>query len=373
VIRCLGRRRIRTFFVSDKKDFVRFSRWTIPVLLHMDPFPSSQELACFLDGLDIERAVIFPCSDSFLKAVTELPDRLTSRFPSSLPTAETQETLVDKGRFAKVLNENGIPHPETLIIESRARLESLDAGYFKGFFLKPCHSKEFQHHFHTKAFRISGLEDALNKYEIIRRFGQSVMLQEYIPGSADQHYFVDGFVDKGGVIRVLFVRRRIRIFPPYFGNSSYCVSIAPETAAGALDSVRRLISRSSYRGIFSAEFKWAGRDNHSKILEVNARHWGYIEFAAACGVDTCWMAYRDALGMPVASVDSYREGKGCMYSLNDFLTAWKLFTAGRMSPVSWVREFLRAKKPVFSWDDPLPSAGNLIEKPWRFIKNKLSH
>jgi len=47
--------------------------------------------------------------------------------------------------------------------------------------------------------------------------------------------------------------------------------------------------------VFSAEFKFDERDGLFKILEVNARPWWYVDFAARCGVDVCRMAYRDAL------------------------------------------------------------------------------
>jgi len=371
VIRSLARKRIRTYFISDKKDFVRYCRWTIPVLLSMDSFPSVDDLAGHLEGLDIARAVIFPCSDSFLKAVSGLPPRLASRFPSSLPPGKALEILIDKGKFAAVLDEVGIPHPETVIIESREQLRALGSNHFHHHFLKPCRSKEFQQRFHTKGFRVSGLEDALDKYEKIRRQGQSVMLQEYIPGSADRHYFVDGFIDREKNIRALFARRRERIFPADFGNSSYCVSVPLGDVKGALESVRKLFAHLGYRGIFSAEFKLDERDSLFKILEVNARPWWYIEFATACGVDTCQMAYRDALELSVASVKSYREGKGCMYGLNDFFAAWRMFLEGRLSPASWALEFLISKKPVFSWDDPCPAIYNFLERPYHYLKNTI--
>jgi D-aspartate ligase len=371
VIRVLSRRNIKTYFISDQNDFVRHSRWAISIARGVNPLLTSDDLAGLLEPLEFEQAVLFPCSDTFLKAVVALPGRLGSRFLTSLPPPETLDILVNKGKFAIALLEAGIPHPETLIIDNADRLKSLDVRYFQNYFLKPFYSKQFRLQFRTKGFRVFSLDDALEKLERIQKAGHSVVLQEYIPGPANQHYFVDGFTDREGEIRALFVRRRERIYPPDFGNSSYCVSIPQDQALGALDSVRRLIKHLGYRGIFSAEFKFDARDNAFKILEVNARPWWYVEFASQCGVDTCWMAYRDALHMPIASIEAYAEGVGCMYGFEDFRAASKMFFKRELSPLTWIGEFLTAKRPIFSWADPVPAIVNVASRPLRFIKRRI--
>jgi predicted ATP-grasp superfamily ATP-dependent carboligase len=55
--------------------------------------------------------------------------------------------------------------------------------------------------------------------------GYKVLAQEYVPGSSSDHYFIDGFRDRDGNLKAMFARRRRRIYPPDFGNSSYCESI----------------------------------------------------------------------------------------------------------------------------------------------------
>ena len=54
-----------------------------------------------------------------------------------------------------------------------------------------------------------------------RRRGLDVMLQEYIPGPPTCHYMVEGFVDRIGRPVARFVRQRLRMFPPDFGDSTY--------------------------------------------------------------------------------------------------------------------------------------------------------
>ena len=76
---------------------------------------------------------------------------------------------------------------------------------------------------------------------------------------------------------------------------------APSTPCGACSA------QSSYRGIFSAEFKRDPRDGLFKLLEVNARPWWFVDFAVRCGVDVCRMAYDDALGREVPPLDTLRS------------------------------------------------------------------
>lgn len=368
VIRILARQNIKSYLISDGNDFAKHSRWSNPIALGVDPLLTPDELAALLEPLELEQAVLFPCSDTFLKTVVDLPERLRTRFPASLPSPETLDILVNKGKFALALLEAGIPHPETIIIDSIDKLNALEERYFNGYFFKPFHSKLFSLHFHVKAFRVDGREDALQKFETIQAANQPVMLQEYIPGPSNLHHFVDGFIDREGEIRTLFPRRRERIYPPYFGNSSYCVSIPSDEAKNALESISKLVKFLGFRGMFSAEFKLDERDNRFKILEVNARPWWYIDFAYQCGVDTCRMAYRDALDLTVESVDSHEVGVGLMYSLIDIRAAVKLFAKGKLSPFTWLKQFITAKKPIFSRDDPLPAVYSTLAVPLRYLR-----
>ena len=81
--------------------------------------------------------------------------------------------------------------------------------------------------------------------------------------------------------------------------------------------------------MFSAEFKLDPRDGRFKLLEVNTRPWWYVDFAARCGVDVCTMAYRDALGEGVDTVESYRTGVVCVYPYMDLSACQALRRSGR--------------------------------------------
>ena len=351
VMRALAHTGTPGFVVSNREDFVRRSRW-----YHAAP-PRSEgmSLADYLEGLSIPRAVLVPCSDFWVSAVAALPRALRERFPASVPAPDVVGTLVDKLRFAEVLRRIGVPHPHTEAIDSVADLERIPESVLSdATFLKPRNSQQFFARFNVKAFRVASRADAVACLREIEAAGLSVVLQEYVPGPATRHYYVEGFVDVQGSVRIWFARQRLRMHPPDFGNSTYFVSVQLDEVQGAVASMRTLLEHLRYRGIFSAEFKRDDRDGEFKLLEVNARPWWYVNFAVRCGADVVQAYCRDAQGLPVETLKRYRVGATCMYPYLDYSACrgdrWSLPRFGR-----WIGELLGAQQPVFQWSDPWPA------------------
>lgn len=195
-----------------------------------------------------------------------------------------------------------------------------------------------------------------------------MMLQEYIPGPPSAHYFVDGFVDRRGQVCARFARRRLRMYPLDFGNSSFHVSIALQEVKEAVESVDRLLAVLRYRGIFSAEFKFDQRDGLFKILEVNARPWWYVEFAARSGVDVCSLAYRDALGLSVDPVADYQIRRRCVHVPLDLAAYRFLRRQGQLRLWPVLRSWVRADHPVFCWSDPVPGLARFLAATGEFLR-----
>jgi predicted ATP-grasp superfamily ATP-dependent carboligase len=240
------------------------------------------------------------------------------------------------------------------------------------YFLKPTDSQHFLAHFGTKGMRVPTADEARRRLQEIVAAGMSVVLQEYIPGSFAEHYFVDGYADRGGRIKALFARRRLRIYPPDFGNSTAMVSVPLAEASQAVDSVRSVLGAVAYRGIFSAEFKRDPRDGKFKLLEVNTRPWWFIDFAVRCGVDVCRMAYEDAQGGEIEPVEHYRVGATCVFPYYDFFALQPLLGAGEMTWGRWTRELMPALQPVGCWDDPLPGIVGFTRVIRSAIRNRMS-
>jgi predicted ATP-grasp superfamily ATP-dependent carboligase len=229
----------------------------------------------------------------------------------------------------------------------------LPADAFTDAFLKPCDSQAFRRRFDVKALHFRTPDEAMTLARQARSAGLELMLQEYVPGPPSHHFMVEGFVDRTGRVCGRFVRQRLRMFPPDFGDSTYMVSVPLDRVRAAVESLDRLLADLSFRGVFEAEFKCDTRDGEFKLLEVNARPWHFIGFAADCGVDFCAMAYRDALGLAVEPVHSYEMGRHCVVGADRY-ACWALFRQGQLGAWAWLRSWLRARQMLFAWDDPMP-------------------
>jgi len=363
-IRALRRAGIPAFVHTEVGGVERTSRWYRPAPVRR--IDTSTPLAQVLDAVMLEQAVLLPCSDAWAREVASLPAAYRDRFPSSISGADTIAQLVDKAGLSRLLTEADVPHPVTRDVADEVALEALPDRVLEGAFLKPRDSQAFFARFGVKAFQVSSRAEALERLGDARASGLAMLLQEYIPGAPDLHYFLDGFVDASGRIRGTLARRRYRMHPRDFGNSSYMESVPREEMAQAIDAMHALVAHTGFRGIFSTEFKRDPRDGLFKLIEVNARVWWYVEFAARCGLDVCSMAYRDALGDVVPEVRDYRVGARLAYPYYDYFACRDARREGTLSLGSWIGSWIGAQQPLFNWDDPRPA---LLEV-WRVAVSK---
>ena len=352
VMRSLGREAIPFYNVNPQRGYVVSSRWHRPPPRGWGQLEDGEPLAPYLEQLPVERAVLLATSDDRVQEVADLEPSLRERFPSATAHPEVVRALLDKRSLAELLAERGLPHPRTIDVRGAGDFAQLEPLLHENAFLKPRDSLAFNRRYGVKAFRVTSPDDAIARLEQLH--GHPVVLQEYIPGDASRHFFIDGFIDRHGLWKGAFARQRIRMYPHDFGNSSSMISIPLTEVAAAMHTLERLLGDLQYRGIFSAEFKLDPRDGVFKLLEVNCRSWWFNGFAADCGVDTTLMAYDDALGLDVEPVASYKEGAKLVYSFNDLRAAWRLFRRSELEVGKTLKFWAGASDALFRWDDPLP-------------------
>jgi predicted ATP-grasp superfamily ATP-dependent carboligase len=316
--------------------------------------PEESGLAGYLAGLPVDRAVLLPGSDGWARSVATLPGEVAARFRSSSPSSSALDQMVDKARFAELARRAGVAHPATWPLAGSDGLDAVPDDAFESAFLKPRDSQAFFRRYGVKGFWVRSREEAARRLREVRAEGLQVQLQAYVPGPPEHHVFVDGLVDRSGTVRCRFVRRRLRMYPADFGNSTLMESIAPADAPEAVAAAERLLAAVGYRGIFSLETKRDARTGACHALELNPRAWWYVGFAVECGADVCRLAYEDALGGPVATIATYRTGQRCAYPYYDWHAARPL-ARGAATALAWAGEMLRARQPVWAWDDPWPA------------------
>ncbi len=360
-LQILGRQQIPAFVLTPPDEAIRSSKWYAEFTVDGTRCDRPDGLAPFLESLVIERAVLIPCSDEYALAVAELSDQLKSRFPASLPPADTIALLTDKLQLADTMRSLDLPHAASIAVESADMVRELVSDIDRRGFLKPRNSQPFFRDYQTKAFWYDSVDEAVDLFQKATGDGHRMIWQEFIDGPPSRHFYVEGFVDRTGETRALFARRRRRMYPARFGNSSAMVSIPLEEVPVAIDTMNRLLNHLDYRGVFSAEFK-DDQGGLPRLLEVNPRPWWYVNVAAQCGVDVIRMAYDDALEREVQAIASYQSGVEFVYHYLDYHA---VHLEG-IPIAGMLRKWATARPTFYSSDDPNPS----IQKAATWTKKK---
>ena len=370
-VRCLGREGITTFYINPVKDFVNYSRWNYKndKLNHIAS--SNLSIGQFLINSDLEGAVLYPCNDIFAHECASLSTDLSERFISTGPPSKILDILLDKSQFAEVLNANSIPHPNTILLKNESSIKQISKNEILNYFIKPTNSQKFYQQYGVKAYHFNSYECFYEKYDILKKDGYQLLLQEYIPGPANQHYYIDGYVNRNDEKRTYFARRRLRMYPADFGNSTFLVSIPLKDVSPALDALDYLFSKIKFYGIFSAEFKWDERDAKFKILEINVRPWWYIEYAAKCGVNVCKLAYDDALGIQGEYSKSYLLNSFLAYPYNDYCALFLKEKKRKIYLLYYMLIWIKSQKPFFTLDDPVPAIVVLIKRIKCYLEKRV--
>ena len=350
-------------------DLATYSRWfrRLPGAPDWDGSTTGVEQALAASGL--EGAVLIPCADDIADwvACNTVNGKVMDRYFASTSGPATTRILQDKARFAEWIEGKDIASPRSFLVHDDSDFDHLPFEQLDRVFIKPIDSQTFSRITGRKGVWVESAQACRETWSQMQAQGHGMIVQEYVPGPVANHVFVDGFRDRNGRYPGLFARRRCRIHPPDFGNSTYCRSITLEEIEPVVSACMRLLDQLDYRGIFSAEFKQDERDGEYRILEVNTRAWWYVEFAARCGVNVCGMAWRDAQSLPVEAVRRYRVGKGCVNWIEDA----NALKHARESFTTALLDWPGAYEHVYRWDDPRPAIHRISGQLRRSLARRL--
>ncbi len=207
--------------------------------------------------------------------------------------------------------------------------------------LKPAIKENFFYATGAKAWRANTIEELHHYWEKSARqiSPGEILIQEIIPGDGREQYSYCAFVRYGQVHSKL-TARRLRQHPREFGRAATYVETidAPEIE----ELSERFLAAIHYHGIVEIEFKRDPRDGKYKLLDVNARAWGFHALGSVCGVDFPYLLFADRLGLPVEP-SSGEPGAGWMRLLTDVPTAISDLLHGSLSLGAYLKS-LRATR-----------------------------
>jgi D-aspartate ligase len=373
IARSLGRRGIQVCIVDDELSIARASRYTDRTIR----VPDLREEGPTLDALAMARArfgldgwVLYPTRDETVAILAKNRRDLADRFRVPTPGWSTVWPCWDKRETYRLAEQLAIPAPRTWVPRDEADLAEIDVD--GPLVIKPAIKEHFFYQTGAKAWRADTrqrLTDAFRQAVEIDGPGQ-ILVQEMIPGGGKEQYSYCAFVKEGRAVASMTVRRR-RQHPSDFGRASTFVETLelPELVRPSL----RFLAAIDFYGLVEIEYKRDPRDGQCKLLDVNARTWGYHSLGPAAGVDFPYLLFRDQVGdtAPSAPVTA-RPGVRWVRLATDLPNAARDIRNGS----AHAREYLRSlrhvdSEAVFSWRDPLPGLYEIALLPYLAMRRGL--
>jgi predicted ATP-grasp superfamily ATP-dependent carboligase len=364
VVRSLGRRGIPVCVIDDERSIARASRYAT----HAVDVPSLRDDAGVVAAvlgigrlLGLDGWVLYPTRDEIVAALSRRRTILERRFVVSTPTWGRVRWAWDKRKTYQRAADSGIPVPLTWAPRDVGELAWLPISYPVA--IKPAIKEHFIYHTKAKAWRADDLAQLEAKFEQARALvGEGeVMVQEYIPGDGRHQFAFCSFFKHGRSLGTMVVRRR-RQHPAEFGKASTFVETVdvPELESMSIEFLRSI----DFYGLAELEYKRDPRDGVFKLLDFNARCWGYNALGARAGVDFPALLFEDLAGH---APRERRAAVGVRWVrlVTDLPAAAVEIARGELSVRSYLRMLATSDiESVFSRDDPLPGLLELALVPY---------
>ena len=368
IVRSLGARRIPICVVDDETSISSFSRYcknAVRVGKLRDERQIVDQLLAIGTRLGLYGWVLYPTRDELVAAFSKSRAQLNTIFRVPTPEWETVKWAWDKRNTYRLAQELRIPTPLTYSPPEPEALD--DLSWPAPYVIKPAIKEHFIYATKAKAWRADNRQDLvrlLKKGSELTGPGE-MMVQELIPGGGSQQFSYCAFFKNGEAIGKM-VARRTRQHPLEFGRASTFVETVDIPLLEALSE--RFLRAIDYYGLVELEYKLDPRDNQFKLLDVNARTWGYHALGAKSGVDFSYLLYADQAGIPCERCESV-SGLAWVRILTDFPTAMLELLHGRLDLRGYFRTLRSCNlDAVFSTRDPFPGLAELFLVPYLAMK-----
>ncbi len=370
IARSLGRRGIPVYVVDDQHCISSFSRYATRVVRVDDLLDERKTVDAVLElgrRFNLRNWVLFPTRDETVAAFSRYRGELSEFFRVTTGEWGSVQWAWDKKKTYELAAALDIPCPKTFNPRNADELLSLYSSLPLA--IKPAIKENFFYATGAKAWRADSVEQLNKLYDKATRQikPEEILIQEIIPGDGREQYSYCAFVRHGRPHSTL-TARRARQHPREFGRASSYVETVELPEIEELSE--RFLKTINYHGLVEIEFKRDPRDGKYKLLDVNARTWGFHSIGSACGVDFPYLLFADQLGLSAEQVRA-KAGVGWLRLLTDIPTALADLAHGSLSLGAYFRS-LRATRveAVFSWEDPFPSLAEMVLLPY-FVAKKL--
>jgi D-aspartate ligase len=368
IIRSLGRHGIPLYVIDDEYSIGRFSKYTT-LAMRAPNLRKERETVGFLaemaQRMNLKGWVLFPTRDEHVAMFSRNRQMLSEFFRVPTPDWEVTKWAWNKWNTYCMAQRLGIPIPRTWCPRTVEEIDHISAEFPLA--VKPSVKEDFFYATKAKAWR------ANNRAELKEMFQRAsghvgsneVLIQEIIPGDGNSQFSSCVFIKNGAALGSMEAQRW-RQHPPEFGRAATFV------ASIELPVVRELtltfLRAIDYYGLAEVEYKLDPRDGKYKLLDVNARTWGFHALGSPAGVDFSYLLYADQVGERVETCRG-RAGVGWIRMVTDLPTSLGDMCAGRLTPKAYWRSLMDLQiESVFSSEDIVPSLAEVALLPYLAVK-----
>jgi D-aspartate ligase len=354
IVRSLGRAGIPVCVIDDEHSIARFSRYTTFAAQAADLRNAEATVEVLLElghRLGLHGWVLFPTRDETVAALSNHRKTLSCMFRVPTPDWSAIQFIWDKRKTYLLAEQLGIPIPRTWLVATEEELDQIGDSFPLA--LKPAIKEHFFYATKAKAWRANSRTELV---ELYRRAAElagpgEILVQDMIPGDGGHQFAYCAFFKNGNTVGSMTACRR-RQHPHDFGRASTYVETVDLPALETLSE--RFLRQVTYYGLVEMEYKLDPRDGQFKLLDVNARTWGYHSLGPRAGVNFPQMLYADQLGLPVQSCHG-KPGLRWIRLLTDLPTGIADVIDGRLHVVEYIKSLRDANtEAVFSRQDPMP-------------------
>lgn len=358
VVRSLATNGVPTTVVdSTLRSPAMWSRWCNSYFVERTHGRSLVDSLLELQKTIGQRPVLVVTDELAVNTVSDHRAELSPRYYFRLPSPHMVVALGNKEAFQNFAEAHALSVPRTVIVKDEgdlARMLRLGLPVI----IKPA-DKLPVHLERLERLRVAGtVDDAAATCRRFLKLGETPVVQEWIDGPDSSIYFALFHCGQSPTSRSIFFGRKLAACPPQVGSTAICVP-APEAAEALRPLTEKFLDVTQYEGLGSLEYKWDAGSRRFVIIEPTVGRTDLQEeIATLNGLNLPYIAYCDALGMP----------------LPDQMQA---------SPVAWRESFRSiragsgARMPTYDghWrlDDPLPALAYCVDLLFRAIRRLFRH
>ncbi len=365
VVRSLGRRGIPVWCVTHDHTIPKFSRYCSRHFYWDGPL--SETAVADLIGLaekhGLDGWVLFAGADAEVMFISQNHAELSSVFRLTTPVWETTRFAIDKRRTHECAMAAGVCYPRAYYPRSAEEISQIDCPF--PLILKPTIRVAHDRFSRSKAWLVKNRTQLASRYREAATLVDSdiISVQEFIPGTGEHQYSYAAVWHRGRPIASLTARRK-RQYPIDCGTGTF-VEIVDEPRVEAASQL--FLRHLSYDGLVEIEFKYDEREDRFKLLDVNARAWGWIGLGSAVGIDFPLISWQFATGQQPEW--AAKRGRATwLYASRDLLALSHEVARGYSSLLQRSERSNSRAFAAFATDDPLPGFVDLPLTALRMVR-----